>query len=174
MTPLLERLFELLAQWWARLVPWFVLGDDQVGLVRRLGVTHHLLHHGLNWKWPIIDEAMPAISALDSTVLREQSLTTLDGVQVTLRCVLTYRVVDAKRWLIDVNDPESVLNDAGCLAVSELVPELGAFEVLQGTEFTSKLTRRVRARAKKWGIEVEAVGLNDRTAAPTYRIMGVK
>jgi regulator of protease activity HflC (stomatin/prohibitin superfamily) len=174
MTPFLERLIELLAQWWARIVPWYVLGDDLVGLVRRLGVFHRDLHHGFNWKWPVIEEAMAAIAALDSTVLREQSLTTLDGVQVTLRCVLTYRVVDARQWILAVNDPESVLNDAGCLAVSELVPELSSFEVLQGEEFLTKLTRRVRARAKRWGIAVEAVGMSDRSAAPTYRIMGIK
>jgi regulator of protease activity HflC (stomatin/prohibitin superfamily) len=174
MTPFLEKLLELLAQWWARIVPWYVLGDDLVGLVRRLGVTHRLLRHGWNWKLPFIEEAMVAVAALDSTVLREQSLTTMNGKQVTLRCVLTYRVVDARRWLIDVNDPESVLNDAGCLAVSELVAELTDEEVLNGPDFLSKLTRRVRARAKRWGIEVEAVGLSDRTAAPTYRIMGIK
>lgn len=174
MTPLFEKLLELLREWWGFLVLWAILPDDECGIVRRLGVTHRVLKRGWNWKWPVIERAWTACSALDSYALREQSLTTSDEKQVTVRAVITYRVVDPKLWIVDVNEPESVLNDAGCLAVAEIVPEHKAVEVLTGTEFTSKLARRVRARAKRFGIEVDGVGLADRTAAPTYRIMGMK
>ncbi len=117
---------------------------------------------------------MMAVSAVDSYALREQSLTTRDGVQVTLRGVLTYRVIDPHKWIVQVNDPESVLNDAGCIAVGDLVPGHDAKEVLHGEEFIGLLTRRVRARAKKFGIEVDSVGLADRTQATTFRLMGDK
>jgi len=47
-----------------------------------------------------------------------------------------------------------------------------AEEVLQGGAFLAKLERRIRARAKRWGIEVDAVGLADRTRAETVRLLG--
>jgi len=169
---LLDRLFALLLDAWRLLVPWAILGDDQVGLVRRLGVYRRDLRHGWNWKLPLIEAAMSETSALDSARLPEQSMTTRDGVQVTIRGVLTYRVVDARQYILGVDSPASVINDAGAAAIGELVPELDAAEVLTGPEFLSKLTRRVRARAKRWGIEVDAVGLADRTRARTLRLMG--
>jgi len=172
LTSVLDRLIDLLLAAWRWLVPWAVLADDQVGLIRRLGVTHRIMRRGWNWKLPIVEEALEVCSALDSTALREQSLTTIDGAQVTLRCVLTYRVVDPKLWIIEVETPQTVLNDAGCLAVSELVSELNADEVLQGPEFLIKLARRVRARGRRFGIEVLSVGLADRTTAPTIRLLG--
>lgn len=172
MSTVLERLFDLLVGLWRYLLPWAILGDDQVGLVRRFGRFHRTMGHGLNWKWPIVEEPMSETSALDSTVLREQSLTTRDGVPVTLRGVITYRVVDPRRYILDVDNPLTVVNDVGCCVIGELIPELDAAEVLQGASFLATLTRRVRARAKKWGIEVDSCGLADRTRAKTLRLMG--
>lgn len=171
MTPLLEKLFDLFVGIVGYLLPWVILEDDKIGLIRRLGCYKRNLKPGWNWKWPIIETILSETQALDSTVLREQSLTTKDGVQVTVRGVITYRVVDPKRYILDVDNPLTVINDAGCAVIGELIPELDAAEVLVGTEFLQKLTRRVRARAKRWGIEVDSVGLADRTRARTYRLL---
>jgi regulator of protease activity HflC (stomatin/prohibitin superfamily) len=173
MTPLIDRLLDLFLSAWALLVPWCILADDQVGLVRRLGVFHRVLKPGLSWKCPIIDVMLCETSALESVALREQSLCTRDGVCVTLRGIIAYRVVDPKKFIIEVDSPLSVINDVGASMIGELVPELDAAEVLQGTVFLDKLSRKVRARGKQWGVEIVSVGLADRTKARTFRVMGV-
>jgi len=171
LTALFEKLIDLFVNLYRFVIWWVVLDDDQVGLVRRLGKYHRDLHHGLNWKWPIIETTLSTTSALDSTMLREQSLTTADGKQVTLRGVLTYRVVNAQRYLIDVATTISVVNDVGCCVIAEMIPELTAAQILQGDEFNQNLLRRVRVRAKKWGIYVDSVGLADRVQARVYRFI---
>lgn len=171
MFELVQRLIDLVVAWIGYLLPFIVLGDDQVGLVRRFGIYHRLLRPGLNWKIPIVEQAMSEIGALDSTVLREQSLTTRDAVQVTLRAVICYRVTDPQKYILGCATAVSVLNDVGCCAVAELVPTLTGTEVLQGEEFDRVLLRKVRLRAKRWGVEVESVGLVDRTAAPAFRLL---
>ena len=172
MTPVLERLIDVLLEVWRVLIPWVVLPDDQVGLVRRLGVCHRKLRHGLNWKIPIVETAMVETSALDSVVLREQSLTTKDGQSVTLRGVITYRVVDPVKYIVEVDNPLTVVNDVGCCVIGELVPELTAADVLRGPGFLATLTRRIKARAKHWGVEVQSCGLADATIARTIRLLG--
>lgn len=173
MTTLFEKLFEILAACWVRLVFWHILGDDQCGLIRRLGCYHRDLTQGWNWKWPLVEEALAETSALDSAVLREQTLTTRDGKQVTLRGVLTYRVVDARKYILGVDGPESVINDVGAAVISEVVPLCTLQEVLEQEEFNEKLFQQVKKRARKWGVAVDSFGLIDRVATRTYRFIGV-
>jgi len=172
MVEILQKLIELFQLWANKLRPWIILGDDQVGLVRRLGVFHRYLRHGLNWKIPLIEEAFAETSALDSTVLREQSLTTVDGVQITVKGVITYRVVDARKYILDCATAISVMNDVGCCVLADVIPEKTGDEVLRGADFQRELLRRVKLRAKRWGVEVDSVGLIDRTQATAIRIIG--
>lgn len=171
MTAIFEKLFELVQAFWNYLVPWAVLGDDQCGLIRRLGKYRRDMRPGLNWKLPIFEQAMSETSALDSTVLREQSLTTSDGAQITLRGVLTWRVINARQYILDCGDAQSVVNDVGCGVIAEIVPDYSAEEILQGDVVLKKLRDRVRTRAEKWGVRVEYFGLVDRVRARTYRII---
>lgn len=171
MTALFERLLDWLVAWMRYLVPFYVLGDDTLGLVRRLGKYKRDLRPGWNWKWPVIEECLTESCALDSTVLREQTLTTRDGGQVTLRGVLAYRVVDARKYILGCATAESVVNDVGCALVAELIPGVTTEDVLSG-KIDRDLTRRVKARARRWGIEVESFGLVDRVRTRTYRFIG--
>lgn len=171
MFEVIQKIIDLVAAWFGYLVPWVILGDDQVGLVRRLGKFHRYLEHGWNWKVPVIEEAFAETSALDSTVLREQSLTTVDNVQVTLRGVITYRVVEPRKYILDCATTISVMNDVGCCVIAELIPELTGDDVLRGTAFMKELLRRTRTKARRWGVEIDSVGIVDRTAAPVYRLI---
>lgn len=171
MSDVLQRLFDLLLQWLRFLIPFFLLGDDQVGLIRRFGVYKRDLKAGWNWKWPIIEETFAETSALDSTVLREQTLTTSDGEQVTLRGVVTYRVVNPRKYILDCATAISVMNDVGCCVLAEMVPTLSSDTVLRSDEFHREFLRRVRLRAKRWGVYVDSVGVIDRVKTPTYRII---
>ncbi len=171
MATILEKLIELIVSWFTYLIPWTILGDDECGLIRRFGVFKRLLKPGINYKWPLIETAMTATAAIETTVLREQSLTSADGVQVTVRGVITYRVVDPRKYILDCGTVTGVVNDSGCCVIAELLPQLNAAEILRGEAFTRDLSRKVRSRAKKWGIDVESFGLIDRTAARTYRLI---
>lgn len=172
MLEILQKLIDLFISWFHHLVPFVVLGDDQVGLIRRVGKYKKDLSPGWNWKIPIFDVAFTEIGALDSTVLREQSLTTIDNVQVTIKGVITYRVVDARKYILDCATAVSVMNDVGNCVFAEIIPELTADEVLRGTSFQKELLRRVRIRAKRWGVSIDSVGIVDRTQAMTLRIIG--
>jgi regulator of protease activity HflC (stomatin/prohibitin superfamily) len=171
MTALLERLLDLVIGWITYLLPFTIMGDDQCGLIRRLSVYKRDLKPGLNWKWPILEYAMVETSALDSTVLREQSITTSDGRQITLRGVLCYRVDDPRKYILGCATASSVVNDVGCCVIAEMAQELSAAEVLTGKDFETKLLRRMRARAKRWGVDIDNLTLIDRVETRVYRLI---
>lgn len=170
MLGILEKIFDLLRGAWIYLLPFYVLGDDQCGLVRRVGIYHRDLRPGLNWKWPVIEQVLVETSTLDSTVLREQTLTTKDGKQVTIRACIAYRVVNPRKYILDCDSAASVINDVGCCVVAELIPEVDLEHVLTGS-IEYDLLQAMRSRARKWGVKVESVGLVDRVQTRTYRLL---
>jgi regulator of protease activity HflC (stomatin/prohibitin superfamily) len=170
MVELVLKLIEFLSTWFWYISPLVVCGDDECGLIRRRGIYVRELDHGFNWKIPILETHMVTCSALESTMLREQTLTTSDNAQVTIRGVLSYRVINPRRYILDCATAASVINDVGCAVIAEQVPGLKSSTVLRGKLFTKRLLRAMRMRARKWGIEVLSVGLADRVHTRTYRL----
>lgn len=172
MSTLFEKLFDFFSEFLYALKFWHVLGEDEIGIIQRLGMYQRDLAHGFNWKWPVIEEANITSGALDSTALVAQTLTTSDSHQVTLRGVLTYRVIDARKYILGCENAESVVNDVGTCVVAEVVPTMTLADVLKDDVFAKELQKKMRARAKKWGIHVESFGLADRVKTRVYRIIG--
>ena len=171
MSALFEKLIEFITTYFWRLMPFVIMGDDQVGLVRRVGVYKRNMRPGWNWKFPIVEEAMQVNAALDSSMLEEQTLTTLDGVSVTVRGIITWRVVDPQPYILGCDNAQSVINDVGCGVLAELVPAMNAAAVLRAETFPEEFRRRVRKRAKDWGVLIKYAGLADRVQARTYRLI---
>lgn len=171
MTEILARLFDFVIERIVALAFWHVCGEDETGIVQRLGKYKRGLAPGLNWKWPIVERATVTSAALDSTELRAQTLTTEDGYQVTFRGIMTYQVSDARKYILGVEDAASVVNDVGACVVAEVAPMFTLAEIMEGSEFQKELLRRMRLRAKRWGVRVDSFGLVDRVKTRTYRII---
>lgn len=171
MIELVLKLIEFIQTWFWVVSPIVICGDDQRGVIRRRGIYSRDLVPGINWKWPLLEAHLVEISALDSIMLREQTLTTKDGYQVTLRGVIACRVVDPRKYILDCATASSVINDIGSCVIGEVVPDFTLDEVLRGTDFSGKLLTAMRRRGKKWGIDVESVGLVDRVQTKAYRLI---
>jgi len=166
----LGRIIDFISDWIAHLRPWHILGDDEVGLIQRLGVYNRDLKHGWNWKAPLLEVVLSTSGALDSSALREQTLTTSDRQQVTVAGVLSYRVVSPRKFLIDLEDADSVLNDVGLGVIARVVPGYTCDEILVDEEPMAVMKKRMKNRAEKCGIKVVSFELTDRAKTRTYRM----
>lgn len=172
MIEILQRLIDLITAWITYLLPWAILGDDQVGLIRRLGKYKRDMKHGWNWKCPIIEVPLTETSSLDSAGLSEQSLTTQDEKQVTLRGVITYRIINPRKYILGCDSPTSIMNDVGCCVIAEIVPEFTSDMILSNAPaFQRALLSGVCRRAKKWGVKIDSVGIVDCVQASTIRLI---
>lgn len=170
MQELILRAVDLLTGWTAALLPWTILGDDEIGLVRRLGKYSRDLRPGVNLKIPIIEETISDSMALESVMLQEQTLTTADGDTVTVRGSLSYRVTDAKAYLLECGEVDGLLSDIVCCVIAEQVPDLATVDILGG-DVSAVLFEPMRQRALKWGVEIVDVGLVERTRTRAYRLL---
>jgi regulator of protease activity HflC (stomatin/prohibitin superfamily) len=166
---MLAQLFSFIAQFWRLLLPWVVLDAEQVGFVRRLGVPHRTLKPGLTWKMPLLEHAEVEDSRCYVYILDPQSLRTADGEQVVLRISVCTRVVDARKYFLEVYDGRSNVQDVACGELAEAVQGASADDVLSGAVLAPVL-RRVRAQARRWGMRVDSVKFVDATRARSLRL----
>lgn len=167
---MVAQILTFLAQFWRALVPWYVLDQEQVGFIRRLGIPRRDARAGMHWKCPIVERLEAESTAEYSAVLDPQSLTTLDGVEVVIRATATCSVYDARKYFLNVTDGRTNVQDLVGGELGWLVVRRSSKEVL-GHRVLPELTRRSCKAARRWGINIEEVKFLDAVAAPTCRVL---
>lgn len=173
MSALFEKFAEFIKHYFWLIMPFFVLGDDEIGHTRKWKIYRKPMKHGWNWKCPFMHEAQKESAALQSSVLSIQSLFTNDGREVSLKLGMAHRVVDSRKYILGLADSDTVLNDVLCGPVSKLVPQTAMKEILTGEDFLATLLKKAKVRSKRLGVEVDDVWLIDCCPAATHRILGV-
>src|SRR5688572_2913843 len=101
--------------WWIVVAPW-----EQVIRVR-LGKRVELLGAGVHLRIPFVDRAFRQSTRRRSTVLPVQTLRTLDGKQLTISGVLSYRIADLLLLYQTVHHAEGTIAADTTGAIGEFV-----------------------------------------------------
>ena len=167
---MLDRLLDLLASAWHRIVPWIVINEYDRGVVLRLGQAHRTLEPGLHWVWPGLEYVLTDTVVTDTAMLDSQPVTSRDGVAVAIQPVLTYRVVDVRKLLLTVQDRERAVHDAAAGAIAAEVARSDWSE-LRVARFRRRVLETVRTRAARYGIEIEDVQFAGLAKARAYVLL---
>lgn len=148
-----------------------VLREYERGVVLRWGRFHREIGPGFRWMWPFnVEECLYSTVVLETMDLGPQSLTTADEVAVVVRPVVTFTIDDVRKFLLEVDGAKNVIEDATCGILARLV--IGAtWERVRSDEFQAEVLRKVRAAARRWGVEVSAVQFADLTRSRSLRLI---
>lgn len=166
---MISQILNFLAQFWRQLLFWAVLNSEQVGFIRRNGVPHRDMVPGLNWKWPVIEGPETEDGREYCVCTDPQSLICKDGVAVVMRLTATCSVFDARRYLLEVCDGRTNIQDLLVGELSWLVQRRPSSIVLSG-RMMGELERRAAKAARKWGIQVDSVRVLDAARARSVRL----
>jgi regulator of protease activity HflC (stomatin/prohibitin superfamily) len=132
-------------------------------IVLRLGRFRTLAGPGLFLIVPILD-SVPYwidIRVITATFKAEKTLTK-DTVPVDVDAVLFWRVVDAQRAALDVEDYRAAVAWAAQTALRDVIGKTLLADMLEGREKISlELGRIISERATPWGVDVISVELKD-------------
>jgi regulator of protease activity HflC (stomatin/prohibitin superfamily) len=92
-----------------------------------------------------------------------------DGINVVLRLTITCAVVDARKFLLNVCDGRTQIQDLAVGELSWLVQRRPSSVVLSGG-MVADLERRVAKVARKWGVNVSSVRVLDAARARSVRL----
>ena len=152
------------------LVFWTVIDKFEEGVQMRLGKPKRTLQPGLRFILPFgIDEVLTDNVVPTTTSLDTQSLTTKDGKSIVIEAVLTHKIVDIQKILLEVEDADDALTDSASGYIAEQVTQ-HTWAQVRKPEFPKSLKPHIQRQARKWGIGVTKVQFSDCALAPSYRL----
>lgn len=154
-----DRLLDLLRSCWEWFVPFVILHEYERGVVLRFGRYHREIGPGFHWTWPAgAEQALSENVVTNTCMLPAQPLTSKDGAQVCAQALLTYKIVDVRKLLLEVEGKDQALRDTAA-GVLSLEVSRHTWDEIRSEEFLARVHKAIRKRGFRYGIEVDEVQL---------------
>ncbi len=149
-----------------------VVDEFEGGVILRLGKYQRDLKPGINFYWPLsIETYMSDNIVLKTEGLNSQSLTTKCGTTVLIGVFISYWIRNKRRWLLEVEDADSVLADLTYGVIGRQVAQTN-WEDIYRQEFQDKVYDELKVVAsKKLGVTLDGIQFSDLTKSKTLRIV---
>lgn len=166
---ILSHLFEFLKMFWYNLMPFTVLNEYEHGVILRFGKFHKSIEAGFNWKIPLADSALYCRNTITTLVMRNQSLTTKDEQQITVEAIVKYKISNAKKFLLEVEDSVDAISDITQAKIKDLVMHKTWEEVkeLQDSEIKDLVINEV----KDFGVKVFYITVTSLVKTRVYKFI---
>ena len=167
---MLDKLLEFLAGIWTDLVPVAVIQPYNGGVQLRMGSVLRVLPGGSwYWKIPFADHVL-----MDHVVPRTERLTglattTQDGKAIGFDAVITYRISDIQKALLDVADLKDAIADSCAGTIGTELSNVSWVHIING-DMIDSLTAACRKRGWKWGVEIQLVQLTGVAPVKNLRV----
>lgn len=167
---MLDKLFELLHAIWNDLIPIEVLPPYNGGVQLRMGQLLRVLEGGKwYWKIPFADHIITEPVVPRTERLIGLATTTLDNKAVGFDAVITYRISDVQKALLEVNDLKDVIADSCAGIIGTELSNATWANIIHG-ETVESLTAACRKRGWKWGVEIQLVQLTGVAPVKNLRV----
>lgn len=164
---MLERLVEVVENFIEIFFFTTVVREWERGIILRFGRFSRELDPGIHLYFPFhIERPLKTSVVADATQLKEQIFTLCDGTTVAAKAVVTYRIKNVKKHLLEVEDAESSMADAtaGVLrrhlsgrSWRDLADPDSCREIEEGA------VSEMKREASRWGVEIQRVQFPDLT-----------
>jgi regulator of protease activity HflC (stomatin/prohibitin superfamily) len=167
---MLDKLLEFLASIWHELVPITVMHPYNSGVQLRMGKTLRVLEAGgWYWKIPFVDDVLNEHIVPRTERLTGLATTTSDGRAIGFDAVITYRISDIQKALLDVHDLKDAIADSCAGIIGTELSNSTWVSIIHG-DTVEDLTAACRKRAWKWGVEIQLVQLTGVAPVKNLRV----
>ncbi|HEY4002141.1 MAG TPA: slipin family protein [Candidatus Xenobia bacterium] len=141
-----------------------VVQQYQKGVHFRLGKVIFIHEPGMTWIIPILDRMVTVNMRIQTLPIPTQKIITKDNVSIDIAAVAYYRVTDALKALIEIEDLASAIGEIAQTTVRNTMGQFMLDQVLAATEnINEKLKEIIDERTEVWGAVVSLVELKDIT-----------
>lgn len=156
---MLDKLWELLSASLSAMAFWTVIDPYERGLLLRLGLFRRVLEPGFHLRLPLhIDRVISENIVPRTERLSGLATTTKDGKSIGFDAVVTYRISDIEKALLEVNDLKDAIADSCAGTIGSALSNVTWEDILHG-DAVDALTASCRKRGWRWGVEIQSVQL---------------
>lgn len=142
------------------------------GVLLRLGKFVKVIEPGLTWIWPFqIDSVLFEKVVPTTHSLGNESITTRDGKSVGYHAIVTYKVRDIEKALLEIDDTDHAVRDACAGEIGRVLREHDWCGIIGSATILDELTAACRKRGFRYGIEIMSVQLAGLALVKSIRLM---
>jgi len=166
----LDKLLDFLKEIWNDLIPVEVVPPYNGGVQLRMGKLLRALEGGRwYWKVPFADHILTESVVPRTERLTGLATTTMDGKAIGFDAVITYRISDVQKALLEVNDLKDAIADTCAGIIGTELNNAVWLDIVHGNTVET-LTKACRARGWKWGVEIQLVQLTGVAPVKNLRV----
>jgi regulator of protease activity HflC (stomatin/prohibitin superfamily) len=166
-----ERLFEFISQFGELFQCWTIVHPYEGGLVLRLGIYNRDLKPGFNWIIPLKVEHIITEHTVPRTArIHSMSTTTKDGRTAGFEAVITWRINDLHKSLLEISSLKDAISDC-CMGVIGTELSEATWDDIVHNKTSEALSAACRKQGWKWGVEIVRVQLTGVVAAKNIRLL---
>lgn len=139
-----------------------VVNQYEKGVLFRLGRVKDVREPGLRFIIPVIDRLRKVSMRIVTMPIQSQGIITRDNVSVDIAAVAYFRVVDAVKSVVAIENVSAAINQIAQTTLRNVVGQHTLDETLADTEVINANIRRILdVITLEWGVEVTLVELKD-------------
>jgi regulator of protease activity HflC (stomatin/prohibitin superfamily) len=139
-----------------------VVKQYEIGVVFRFGKIISSRQPGLNWIIPYIDKMVKIDFRTITLPVPTQKIITKDNVSVDISAVAYYKIVDAEKSIVAIENVMSAINQIAQTTIRNIVGRFQLDEILSERDAINKEIRSVLdSFTETWGVVVSIVEIKD-------------
>lgn len=155
-----------------KLIPRIVLvAPDEAGVRVTLGKYEKTLVPGWYWLWETFQQIYYMTITPCWVDLRGQSVFAKYGKNMTVSGAVRYRITDARKALLSINDVDKSLATLALGIILEYIGEREVIECTNPARLAEEILKGVREQASGWGVKVMEVKITDWGTTQNLRVI---
>jgi regulator of protease activity HflC (stomatin/prohibitin superfamily) len=139
-----------------------IIDQYERGLILTLGKFTGMRSAGLNWIFPGIQKMVKVDMRIATVDIPKQEVITRDNVPVNVNAVVYYKIEDAEKVILNIQDYRTAVADFAQVALCDVVGGFDLDQVLSDREdIAAKIKDIVDKTTSEWGIDISAIKLQD-------------
>lgn len=139
-----------------------VIQQYERGVTFRLGKVIAEKGAGFRYVIPIIDRMMKISVRIITMPIPAQKIITRDNVSIDVAAVAYYKVVDATKAVVSIENVDSAINQIAQTTVRNIVGQFALDEILSETvKINEQVKKIIDTHTEAWGVEVTTVEIKD-------------
>jgi regulator of protease activity HflC (stomatin/prohibitin superfamily) len=139
-----------------------IVNQYERGVVFRLGKVIGVREPGLRIIIPLVDRMVRPSLRIITMAIPPQKIITQDNVTIDVAAVAYYKVVDAYKAVVDIENYNTAVNQISQTTVRSVVGQFSLDEILSETpKVNTRIQGIIDGHSEPWGIKVTTVEIKD-------------